>query len=95
MTRVSGLGLDDDDRVEKILGLEYATVFLNEPRKFLTPRADRLHAARPKDACEIRQHAFADLNPAGKSHWTNVLLANIAIRFPSSLKTRKTIGARS
>ena len=30
-------GLDDKERVEKILGLEYATVFLNEASQFLIP----------------------------------------------------------
>ncbi len=42
-------GLDDNERVEKILGLEYASIFLNEPRKFpMLRRSSRSRAWRRK-----------------------------------------------
>lgn len=66
-------GLDDKDRVEKILGLEYVTIFLNEasqiPYSSVLVAFTRLAQTVP----EIKQQAFIDLNPNSKSHWTNVL----------------------
>jgi phage terminase large subunit-like protein len=66
-------GLDDNDRVEKILGLEYASVFLNEASQIPYPTALIAFTRLAQVTRGIRQHAFVDLNPAGKSHWTNVL----------------------
>lgn len=69
-------GLDDKDRVEKILGLEYSTVFLNEASQIPYSSAlialTRLAQVAPK----IRQRAFVDLNPVGKTHWTNQLFGD-------------------
>ena len=66
-------GLDDNDRVEKILGLEYASVFLNEASQIPYSTALVAFTRLAQVTRGIRQHAFVDLNPAGKSHWTNVL----------------------
>jgi hypothetical protein len=66
-------GLDDNDRVEKILGLEYASVFLNEASQIPYSTALIAFTRLAQVTRGIRQHAFVDLNPAGKSHWTNVL----------------------
>jgi hypothetical protein len=73
LSRVWIGGLDDNDRVEKILGLEYASVFLNEASQIPYPTALIAFTRLAEVARGIRQHAFVDLNPAGKSHWTNVL----------------------
>jgi hypothetical protein len=66
-------GLDDKERVEKILGTEFSTIFLNEASQI--PFASFLVAmtrlAQVHDA--IPQRAYVDLNPVGKSHWTNQL----------------------
>ncbi len=66
-------GLDDQERVEKILGKEYATIFLNEvsqiPYSSVLIALTRL-AQVVKD---LPQAAYYDLNPTGKGHWTNVL----------------------
>ncbi len=66
-------GLDDKDRVEKILGLEYASIFLNEASQIPYSSAliafTRLAQVMPR----LDQKAFVDLNPVGKSHWTHVL----------------------
>jgi phage terminase large subunit-like protein len=64
-------GLDDKERVDKILGREYSSVYLNEaseiPYSSVLIALTRLAEVRP----EIRQRAYIDLNPVGKSHWTN------------------------
>ncbi|WP_246102673.1 phage terminase large subunit [Methylobacterium terricola] len=66
-------GLDDKDRVEKILGQEYATILLNEASQI--PYASALVAltrlAQTVPGC--RQKLLVDLNPGPKSHWTNQL----------------------
>lgn len=82
-------GLDDKDRVEKILGLEYATIFLNEASQI--PYSSALVAfTRLAQVVEQRfadehsltktrrlpQKLFVDLNPIGKTHWTNVLFGD-------------------
>src|SRR6516165_2913768 len=58
-------GLDDKERVEKILGQEYATIFLNEASQI--PYSSALIAftrlAQVVDGLE--QRAFVDLNPVG------------------------------
>ncbi len=64
-------GLDDKDRTEKILGNEYATMFFNECSQI--PYSSIL-LARTRLAQKIeglRQRAYYDLNPTGKTHWTN------------------------
>lgn len=66
-------GLDDADRVEKILGKEYATIFLNECSQI--PYSSALVAltrlAQVVDG--LPQAAYYDLNPTNKGHWTNIL----------------------
>jgi phage terminase large subunit-like protein len=66
-------GLDDKDRVEKILGLEYATVFLNEGSQIPYSSALIAFTRLAQVTREIHQQAYVDLNPVGKSHWTNIL----------------------
>jgi hypothetical protein len=69
-------GLDDKDRVEKILGLEYATVFLNEASQIPYSSALIAFTRLAQVARGIRQKAFVDLNPMGTMHWTNVLFGD-------------------
>ena len=66
-------GLDDHDRVEKILGKEYATIFLNECSQI--PYSSVLVAlTRLAQVVEgLSQAAYYDLNPTNKGHWTNLL----------------------
>lgn len=64
-------GLDDKDRVEKILGQEYATIFLNECSQI--PYSSVL-VARTRLAQvigDLTQRMYYDLNPIGKGHWSN------------------------
>ncbi len=69
-------GLDDKERVEKILGLEYSTVFLNEASQIPYGSALIAFTRLAQVAPNILQRAFVDLNPVGKSHWTNVLFGD-------------------
>ena len=66
-------GLDDQERVEKILGKEYATIFLNEcsqiPYSSVLVALTRLAQV----VGDLRQAAYYDLNPTSKGHWTNIL----------------------
>jgi PBSX family phage terminase large subunit len=66
-------GLDDRDRIDKILGREYATIYLNEVSQVawgtvttvLTRLAQNIPGCTPK--------LFLDENPPSKFHWTNRL----------------------
>jgi phage terminase large subunit-like protein len=63
-------GLDDKERVEKILGMEFATLYFNECSQI--PRASVLTAltrlAQKVDG--LKNRAYYDLNPVGTGHWT-------------------------
>lgn len=63
-------GLDDKERVEKVLGQEYATIYYNEASQI--PYKSYLVAqTRLAQVCgDLRQREYVDLNPAGTGHWT-------------------------
>lgn len=65
-------GLDDNERVEKILGTEYATIYFNEcsqiPFASIETALSRL--AQTCDDPSFRQRCYYDLNPTGNRHWT-------------------------
>lgn len=65
-------GLDEKERVEKVLGMEFATVMFNECSQI--PFASVLLAlTRLAQKCEgLRNRAYYDLNPIGTGHWTYV-----------------------
>ncbi len=72
-------GLDDKERTEKMLGMEYATILLNEcsqiswaSREMIITRLAQAamqtikgHAPKP-----LRLRAYYDCNPPTKAHWT-------------------------
>jgi len=75
-------GLDDKERVEKVLGQEHATIYLNECSQIsydsrnvaitrLAQRVDQ-EIARPSgvDRRPLRTRMFYDCNPPNKGHWT-------------------------
>ena len=63
-------GLDDKDRVEKILGQEFSSIVFNEcsqiPYHSVVMALTRLAQRSPG----ISNRVFYDLNPVGKGHWT-------------------------
>lgn len=62
-------GLDDKERTEKILGQEYATLYLNECSQI--PYASRNMAiTRLAQKTPLRLKAYYDCNPPGMAHWT-------------------------
>lgn len=62
-------GLDADERADKILGREFATVYFNEcseiPYSGVTTALTRLAQNTP-----LRNRAYYDCNPVGQSHWS-------------------------
>jgi len=69
-------GLDEADRVEKILGTEFATIFFNEASQipYSTYQTVRLRAAQvvlTDDGQELSQRIYVDENPPSKAHWSH------------------------
>lgn len=72
-------GLDDKDRTEKVLGMEFSTLMFNEcsqiPYSSVTTALTRL-AQRVEQKIEgadsrlLKLRAFYDCNPPQKTHWT-------------------------
>jgi phage terminase large subunit-like protein len=69
-------GLDDQARVDKILGKEYATIFLNECSQIPYPSVLVALTRLAQVVKNLPQAAYYDLNPTNKGHWTNVLFGD-------------------
>src|SRR5258708_23052688 len=87
-------GLDDQDRTERILGQEFATIYYNECSQItyrsylmastrLAQQVESSYAYKPKRGI-LKGRAYFDLNPTGKGHWTNRLFGQL--RDPVSLQ---------
>jgi phage terminase large subunit-like protein len=71
-------GLDDADRAEKVLGMEFATLYFNECSQIpngslqtaLTRLAQQVDQVIDGEAAPLKPRVFYDMNPPGKSHWT-------------------------
>lgn len=64
-------GLDDKERVEKVLGQEYATVMFNECSQ-IPYESVLVVLSRLAQKCDgLRLRAYYDLNPGAQTHWTN------------------------
>jgi len=72
-------GLDDKDRTEKILGMEFITLYFNEVSQIpyssilialtrLAQKANQNLAGRQESSMRLR--AYYDCNPPPKNHWT-------------------------
>lgn len=62
-------GLDEKERTEKILGAEYASIFLNECSQI--PWASRnIAMTRLAQQTPLRLRAWYDCNPPNDAHWT-------------------------
>jgi phage terminase large subunit-like protein len=72
-------GLDDRERSEKVLGLEFSTILLNECSQIswatrellitrLAQRIEQQIEGRPVSVMRLR--AYYDCNPTSKAHWT-------------------------
>ena len=71
-------GLDDKDRTEKILGMEFATILLNEcsqlsyyARNMVATRlAQRVYYLVDGEKFQLRRKLLYDCNPPSQAHWT-------------------------
>lgn len=69
-------GVDEKERVDRILGLEFATILFNEcsqiPYPSITTVLTRLsqRCIDPRTGQPMINRAYYDLNPVGKSHYT-------------------------
>jgi phage terminase large subunit-like protein len=61
-------GLDDKERTEKILGLEFSTIYLNEASQIPFP-SFQLAQTRLAQKSSLHNKFFIDCNPPTKSHW--------------------------
>ena len=69
-------GLDNRDRVDKILGLEFVSVFLNEASQIPYDSALVAFTRLAQVVPGLTQRAYVDLNPTAKTHWTNILFGD-------------------
>lgn len=68
-------GLDDGERVEKILGNEYCTIYFNEASEvdyesFTTLKTRLAQRCELKDGTLLRNIIYLDENPSSVRHWT-------------------------
>ena len=75
-------GLDDKERTEKILGQEYATIYLNECSQIswtsvgivLTRLAQDVdQKIENREARPLKPRLYCDCNPPSKAHWSYLL----------------------
>src|ERR1017187_5161248 len=63
-------GLDDKERVEKILGKEFATMYFNECSQIGYASVATALTRLAQKADGLQNRAYYDLNPCGTGHWT-------------------------
>ena len=62
-------GLDDEKRVEKILGKEYSTLYFNECSQ-IPYKSIQVALTRLAEKNKLKKKAYYDQNPPGKKHWS-------------------------
>jgi len=62
-------GLDDKDRTEKILGMEFLTVFLNEASQISYNAYTTIKTRLAQRMDNVHPLLFIDANPPSKKHW--------------------------
>lgn len=63
-------GLDDKERSEKILGMEFLNVFVNEASQISYDAFTTLLTRLAQKIDGARNRLFVDMNPPSKKHWT-------------------------
>ncbi len=61
-------GLDDKERTEKILGLEYASIYFNESSQ-ISFHAMEMALTRLAQKTSLKNKVYYDCNPPTKKHW--------------------------
>lgn len=79
-------GLDDKERIDKILGTEYASMYFNEGSQiaFANIETALSRLAQKSDQEGFIQRAYYDLNPAGNRHWSHRMF--IEHKHPTTLR---------
>lgn len=62
-------GLDDEKRVEKILGKEYSTLYFNECSQ-IPYKSIQVALTRLAEKNNLKKKAYYDQNPPSKKHWS-------------------------
>lgn len=83
-------GVDGEERVDKILGKEFSTIYFNECSE-IGYEAVNTVLTRLAQRTALRNRAYFDCNPAGKSHWSYKLfvekrdpVSGLALPFPQN-----------
>lgn len=68
-------GLNDERAMERVLGNEYATIYINEASEvkyaaFPLLRSRLAQVAKDVDGDPVTQRFYVDLNPTTRNHWT-------------------------
>ena len=63
-------GLDDKDRVDKILGREYATIYFNEMSQMGYSTITTVLTRLAQKVKGLKNKAYFDCNPPSKHHWS-------------------------
>ena len=68
-------GLNDEKAMERILGNEYATIYINEASEvtysaFILLRSRLAQVCKTLSGAILKQRFYVDLNPTVKAHWT-------------------------
>lgn len=68
-------GLNDEKAMERILGNEYATIYINEASEvtysaFVLLRSRLAQVCTTLSGATLKQRFYVDLNPTVKAHWT-------------------------
>ncbi|WP_051057439.1 PBSX family phage terminase large subunit [Leptospira weilii] len=66
---IYGAGLDDSDRVEKIMGTEFNTIFLNEATQISYPTFQKIKTRLSYVREELTNKLIVDCNPRNRFHW--------------------------
>jgi PBSX family phage terminase large subunit len=64
------LGLDDKERVDKILGMEFSTIYMNECSEIPWATVEKAFSRLAENNPKLKNRAYFDCNPPSKSHWT-------------------------
>lgn len=67
-SQITCAGLDDKERVDKILGREYAVIYINESQDIPWPTVKTLRTRLSQNTDAINQ-LICDLNPTTTAHW--------------------------
>lgn len=62
-------GLDDDKRVEKVLGKEFSTLFFNECSE-ISYYSTQIVLSRLAEKTLLNKKVYYDMNPPSKAHWS-------------------------